>query len=162
MDKIIALKKYSIAYLSKYSSSKKNLERILKNKIRRMSPEKSERFVLYNKINDIINELESKKLINDDIFTETKINNYVILGKSKNFIVNNLLNKGLNRDLIETKINEYEDEFPNWEIEAAKKFAQKKRLGKYGSNLNFSEKDLAKMARAGFNYSISLKILENN
>jgi len=162
MDKIITLKKYSIDYLSKYSSSKKNLERILKNKIRRISSERSERFILYNKINEIINELESKKLINDNVFADIKINSYVMLGKSKNFIINSLLNKGLNKDLIEFKIREYEDKFPNWEIEAAKKFAKKKRLGKYSNNLDNNEKDLAKMARAGFNYSISLKILENN
>ena len=68
MNKTILLKKYSIDYLSKYSSSKKNLERILKNKIKKLSAEKSERYILYNKIDEIINDLESKRLIDDNIF----------------------------------------------------------------------------------------------
>ena len=40
MPEISDLVKYAINYLSKYSSSKKNLERILKNKIRRTNIEK--------------------------------------------------------------------------------------------------------------------------
>ena len=49
---------------------------------------------------------------------------------------------------------------PNWESESAKIFARKKRLGVKKSK-NF-EKDLAKMARAGFNYKIIKEILEIN
>ena len=47
MPEISDLVKYAINYLSKYSSSKKNLERILKNKIRRTNIEKKEKFTLY-------------------------------------------------------------------------------------------------------------------
>ena len=48
MDNKDKLLKYAIYYLSKYSSSKKNLEFILKKKIRRLSDEKKIRFQLYN------------------------------------------------------------------------------------------------------------------
>ena len=44
------LLKYAINYLSKYDSSKKNLERILKSKIQRITKDKHERFKLYSEI----------------------------------------------------------------------------------------------------------------
>ena len=46
------LSKYAIYYLSKYSSSKKNLEYILKKKIRRLTEDKKIRFELYEEIWD--------------------------------------------------------------------------------------------------------------
>ena len=57
MDNKDKLLKYAIYYLSKYSSSKKNLEFILKKKIRRLSDEKKIRFQLYNEIQIIIREI---------------------------------------------------------------------------------------------------------
>ena len=61
MDNKDKLLKYAIYYLSKYSSSKKNLEFILKKKIRRLSDEKKIRFQLYNEIQIIIEKLEKLK-----------------------------------------------------------------------------------------------------
>ena len=58
MPEISDLVKYAINYLSKYSSSKKNLERILKNKIRRTNIEKKEKFILYNSIPEVLKKLE--------------------------------------------------------------------------------------------------------
>ena len=62
--------------------------------------------------------------------------------------------------MIEKTFENFELKNPNWESESAKIFARKKRLGaKYSNNF---EKDLAKMARAGFNYNLSKKILNSN
>ena len=47
-------------------------------------------------------------------------------------------------------LEDFEKNNSNWEIESGEKFARKNRLGKYGEKKN-KEKDLAKMARAGFN-----------
>ena len=46
MNNLIMLKKYAVSYLSKYNTSKKNLDRILHNKIRRMNLEKKDKFIL--------------------------------------------------------------------------------------------------------------------
>ena len=68
------------------------------------------------------------------------------------------MQKSIERNLIEETFENLELKNPNWESESAKIFARKKRLGiKYSNNL---EKDLAKMARAGFNYKISKNIFE--
>ena len=159
MNNIIILKKYAFSYLSKYNTSKKNLDRILHSKVRRMNLEKKDKFILHSSIASIIADLEINKLIDDNNFAQSKINSLSSQGKSKIFVESYLIQKGIEKNLIKKTLENFELKNPNWETESAKIFARKKRLGiKYSSNF---EKDLAKMARAGFNYNLSKKILES-
>ena len=154
MNNIAILNKHAVNYLSKYNTSKKNLERILRNKIRRMKIEKKEKFFLYKSITSIITKLEFNKFINDNSYADSKIYFLSLQGKSKNYIKNYLMQKGIEKNIIVEELNKYELNNPNWEIESAKIFIRKKKLGL--KNIN----DLVKMARAGFDYRISKKILE--
>jgi len=153
----VSLMKYAIAYLSKFSSSKKNLSRILKNKIMRMKIEKKDKFFLYNSIPQIILKLENNKLINDNNYTLSKIRSFAHQGKSKLFIKNYLIQKGIEKLIISDSIKEFEYLNPNWEMDSAKIFIRKKKLIKSPEN---NQKNLSKMARAGFSYELSKKILE--
>ena len=158
MPEISDLVKYAINYLSKYSSSKTNLERILKNKIRRTKIEKKEKFTLYNSIPEIIKKLEKNNFINDYNYATSKINLFISNGKSKIFIKNYLFKKGIDEKLSSEIFAELNEEDSNWEIKSARTFARKKNFQK---NNNY-EKNLSKMARAGFSYEIAKKILEEN
>ena len=154
------LKKLALSYISKYDSTRKNLEMILKKKIFRMrEASKKEKFLFYSSIKKILDEFESKKIINDENFAEIKIKNLTSNGKSKYFIENLLLKKGVEKKLIKELIKKFDEINPDWEIESALLFAKKKKLGK-SDLLEKKKKDLAKMARAGFNYEISIKVLE--
>ena len=159
MPEISDLVKYAINYLSKYSSSKKNLERILKNKIRRTNIEKKEKFTLYNSIPEIIKKLEKNNFINDYNYATSKINLFISNGKSKIFIQNYLFKKEIDEKLSSDIFIELDEEDSNWEIKSARIFARKKNFQKNNSNY---EKNLSKMARAGFSYEIAKKILEEN
>ena len=158
MDNFAKLKQSAITYLSKYSTSKKNLEKILRNKIYKINIEKKEKIILYNSVNSILTELELKKLINDKNYSDLKIRNLSKQGKSKNFINIYLIQKGIEKNLIHEVFSNFETENPDWEIESAKTFIRKKKLGL--KNKNNKKNDLAKMARAGFDYSLIKKILE--
>ena len=153
-DKLL---KYAIYYLSKYSSSKKNLEFILKKKIRRLSDEKKIRFHLYNEIQIIIEKLEKLNLINDQVFVESKIQSLQYQAKSKNYIKQYLLQKGIDKQLIEEKISLFYENNKNLEKENALKFAKKRNLL---DNDQDYQKKLSKMARAGFSYDIAKEILK--
>ena len=158
MNNIIVLKKYAFSYLSKYNTSKKNLDRILHNKVRRMNLNKKDKYTLYSSIASILTDLEINKLIDDKNFAQSKIHSLSLQGKSKISIISYLVQKGIEKNLIEESFENLELKNPNWETESAKIFARKKRLGvKHSNNL---EKDLAKMARAGFNYKIIKEILK--
>ena len=157
MDNKDKLLKYAIYYLSKYSSSKKNLEFILKKKIRRLSEEKKIRFQLYNEIHFFIEKLEKLNLINDQVFVESKIQSLQHQVKSKNYIKQYLLQKGIDKQLIEDQIYLFYENNKNLEKENALKFAKKRNL--LGSDQDYQKK-LSKMARAGFSYDIAKEILK--
>ena len=157
MDYKDKLLKYAVYYLSKYSSSKKNLEYILKKKIRRLTEEKKIRYELYQEINHVINKLEQFKLLNDEVFVESKINSLLMQAKSKNYIKQYLIRKGVNNKLADDQISIFYKKNLNLEKENALKFAKKKNL--LNDNGNY-EKKLSKMARAGFSYEIAKEILE--
>ena len=157
MDNKEKLLKYAIYYLSKYSSSKKNLEYILKKKIRRISDEKKIRFHLYKEIKIIIDKLEQLKLINDKIYAESKINSLLNQVKSKNYIKQYLIRKGVSSEVVNEQISLFYEKNQNLEKENALKFAKKRNLI---NDKKDYEKKLAKMARAGFSYEISKEILK--
>jgi len=157
MDNKEKLLKYAIYYLSKYSSSKKNLQYILKKKIRRISDEKKIRFHLYKEIKIIIDKLEQLKLINDTIYAESKIHALLNQVKSKNYIKQYLIRKGVSSEVADEQISLFYEKNQNLEKENALKFAKKRNLI---NDKKDYEKKLAKMARAGFSYEISKEILK--
>ena len=151
------LLKYAIDYLSKFNTSKKNLERILKMKIYRTTKDKKERFNLYSQIDYVLNELEKNKLINDQNYTYNKIRLFASQAKSKRFIQNYLYQKGIEKEIIEEKLKDFEDNNFEWEKKSAFTFAKKKKLLETKENF---EKKLGKMARAGFAYELCREILK--
>ena len=150
------LQKYAIDYLSKYDSSKKNLTDVIKKKIFRLNISSQEKSKLINHIDNILSNLEKNNLINDERYCNSKIESLSLRGKSKSFIFNYLLKKGIDKFKIQNNLNIFEKNNSNWELTSAKIFARKKKI--IESN-NSYEKKLAKMARAGFSYEICKKIL---
>ena len=112
---------------------------------------------MYNSIEKIINDLEKNNLINDYNYTSSKFDLFFHQGKSRMFIKKNFQQKGIEKDVIDKAFETFEKNNSNWEVESAKIFAKKKRL----SNNKDKEKNLSKLARAGFNFEISKKILED-
>ena len=150
------LLKYAIDYLSKYDSSKRNLINVLKRKIFRLKITNFEKSKLINIIDSVIINLEKNKFIDDDRYSSIKILSLSKLGKSKNFISNYLIKKGIDKTQIQKNLNLMENNNNDWELDSAKIFVKKKRLLEKNE---VYEKKLAKMARAGFSYDICKKIL---
>ena len=150
------LLKYAVDYLSKYDSSKVNLVNVLKRKILRLKTTNYEKGKLINIIESIIIKLEKNKFIDDDRYSSTKILSLSNSGKSKNFIFNYLIKKGVNKTQIQNNLNLMQQDNDNWELNSAKIFAKKKKMLEKDQSY---EKKLAKMARAGFSYDICKKIL---
>ncbi len=151
------LLKYAIDYLSKYDSSKKNLFNVLKRKIFRLNISGLEKSKLINMLENIILKLEKNNLIDDKRYSFSKISSLSRIGKSKNFIFNYLIKKGLDRFEIKKNFRIFEANNIDWELNSAKLFAKKKKLIESEESY---EKRLAKMARAGFSYEICKKILD--
>ena len=147
---------YAVDYLSKYDSSKNNLISVLKRKILRLNVKNFEKKKLIDIIENIILKLEKNKFIDDDRYSSTKFLSLSNSGKSKNFILNYLIKKGVNKSQIQNNLNSMNQNNDNWELESAKIVVKKKKLLEKNESY---EKKLAKMARAGFSYDICKKIL---
>ncbi len=155
MDKKKLLK-YAVDYLSKYDSSKKNLLDVLKRKIFRLNLSNIEKSKLLNVLNEVAFNLEKNNFINDTRYCSSKILSLSKSGKSKKFIYNYLIKKGINKLEINNNLKIFLDNNYDWEFQSAKIFAKKKKLLETKDGY---EKKLAKMARAGFSYDICKKIL---
>ena len=123
--------------------------------------EKNEKTNLFKTINQIVKSLESKNIINEENFSFNKISSLCRQGKSETFIKNTLIKKKVDKKIINKTLIDFEMNNPNWKIESAKKFANKKKLGRFNDIQN-KKKDLAIMARAGFDYETAKKILGND
>ena len=148
--------KYAVDYLSKYDSSKNNLVNVLKRKIFRLNITNFEKRKLIDMIDSIIIKLEKNKFIDDDRYSSTKILSLSNSGRSKNFIFNYLIKKGVNKNQIQNNLNLMQQDNEDWEFASAKIFVKKKKLLEKNESY---EKKLAKMARAGFSYDICKKII---
>ena len=120
------LLKYAVDYLSKYDSSKNNLVSVLKRKILRLNVTNFEKKKLIDIIESIILKLEKNKFIDDDRYSSTKILSLSNSGRSKNFIFNYLIKKGVSKSQIQNNLNLMKQDNDNWELESAKIFAKKR------------------------------------
>ena len=78
-------------------------------------------------------------------------------GKSKIFIFNYLINKGIDKEIIEMQLDEFDHKNDDWEKNSALIFAKKNKL--FDKNKDIQKK-LGKMSRAGYSYEISKQILK--
>ena len=122
-----------------------------------MKIDKKEKFILYNTINQIMLNLEKNKFIDDNNYTISKIRLFAMQGKSKGFIKSYLIQKGIEKNILNNSLDQLEEEDPEWEKKSAKIFVRKKKLDNLNEN---KQKNLSKMARAGFSYDISKKVLD--
>ncbi len=150
------LLKYAIDYLSRYDSSKQNLINVLKRKVFRLKISGIEKAKLNNNLEKIVFKIQKYDLINDERYSLSKISNLSQAGKSKRYIYDYLIKKGVDKLNIQEKIKAFENQNKDWELESAKLYVRKKKL--LDSNMSY-EKKLSKMARAGFNYDICKKVL---
>ena len=65
--------------------------------------------------------------------------------------------QGIEKNILNDSLARFEEEDPEWEKKSAKIFVKKKRLDNSNENI---QKNLGKMARAGFSYDLSKKILD--
>ena len=158
------LEKAAYYYLKRYSSSSKNLKRILLNRVfRAQKYQEVDWDVTNNWIEEIIGKLKTLGIIDDREFAEQKAVIFNSQGNSKLMIRRKLGNKGVEKKLIDESIKNLEKKIVDPDLTAAIRFLERRKLGPYRHPKNRSEyrdKDLRSMARAGFAYSVAKQLLE--
>ena len=156
------LKNIALYYLKRFESSVTNLRNVLRRRVNDYAyhtPDFAKQEA-YDWIEEILQDFVRVGYLNDERYTELKVKNYVLSGKSPRYIQGKLREKGIDENIIDAVIAEQNfDPF-----EAALKLARKRRIGPYSKTAEIRmerrSKDLAILVRAGFDYDVAIKVLE--
>ena len=159
-----SLENSAFYYLRRCSSSSENLRRILCKRAKRSAQYHGTDVSAGQLwVNEIIKKFLANKLLDDIRYAETKCLSVHRKGGSKQTIRKKLQEKGIAPDIIEQTFTLLDQYSIDPELIAAAITARRRRLGPYrsrGHRNNFRERDLASLARAGFNYSIASWVID--
>jgi len=157
------IRNFAYSYLEKYSPSKQQLriflfKKLVKKKLKISS--KKEIFIL---IDSVIASLEEQNILNDKYYSDAKSKAFFKKGYSLNKIRFNLIKKGIDEKYIKASISKIKEKESDPDFFSAIKICQKRRIGPIREENNRSlyyKKDISILARSGFSYEISKKVLE--
>ena len=162
-DLTTSLKDLAYSYLEKYSPSKQQLKvYLLKKYLTKIKGSQSKKEVT-TIIDEIINNLENNKIINDELYSDSKARMFLKRGYSLNKINQSLRMKGIDNKYIKQSLDKIKDQEIEPDFVSALKLCKRRRIGPLRPENNrelFYKKDMGILARAGFNFELSKKILD--
>ena len=157
------MRNFALSYVEKYAPSKQQLKTYLLKKYLKNSNTSVKKQDVNNLIDVVLSDLEKSKFINDKFYSESKAKSMVQRGKSINKIRNYLISKGINSEFIKDTVEKITDENSDQDFFSAIKLCKKKRIGPARTEDNrplFYKKDISLLARNGFDFETSKKIMD--
>ena len=157
------LRNFAYTYLEKYSPSKQQLKTFLFKRYLKKNQKIFNKKELFNLIDVIISTLEKNNLVSDKHYSDVKSKAYLRKGYSLNKIRYSLLQKGIDQKYIKASISQIRENESDPDFFSAIKICKKRRIGPSRPEDNrslFYKKDISILARAGFSYETSKKVLE--
>ena len=157
------LKDLAYSYLEKYNPSKQQLKvYLLKKYLTKIKGNKSKKEVS-SIIDKIVLNLEKNKILNDEMFSDSKARMYLRRGYSLNKINQSLRNKGIESKYIKQSLDKIKDNEIEPDFVSAIKLCKRRRIGPLRPQANrelYYKKDMGILARGGFNYELSKRVLD--
>ena len=157
------IRNYAYSYLDKYSPSKQQLRTYLFKKLIKKKQKIFIKKEVFNLIDSVIEALVDQKFLNDKYYSDAKSKAFLRKGYSLNKIRYNLIKKGIDQKYIKESISKIKEKESNPDFFSAIKMCKRRRIGPIREDGNrplFYKKDISILARSGFSYEISKKILE--
>ena len=157
------MRNFSFAYVEKYAPSKQQLKTYLLKKYLKSSNPTVKKKDITDLIDLVTEDLVKTNFISDKFYSESKAKSLIQRGSSINKIRNYLISKGIQDKYIKETINKIKEENENQDFFSAIKICKKKRIGPARDQDNrplFYKKDISILARSGFNFETSKKVLE--
>ena len=157
------IRNFAYSYLEKYNPSKQQLRTYLFKKIIKKGQRISNKKEIFNLIDTVILALEDQKFVSDKYYSDAKSKTMLRRGYSLNKIRYNLIKKGIDEKYIKASISKIKENESNPDFFSAIKICKKRRIGPCREESNrtlFYKKDISILARSGFSYEISKKVLE--
>tara|TARA_B100000767_G_scaffold188536_1_gene175861 strand:- start:1069 stop:1629 length:561 start_codon:yes stop_codon:yes gene_type:complete len=156
------LRDLAYSYLERYSPSKQQLKvHLLKKYLTKIKGTKSKKEVS-NIIDEIILGLEKNKILNDELYSDSKARMFLRRGYSLNKINQSLRNKGIETKYIKQSIDKIKEDEMEPDFVSALKLCKRRRIGPLRPDANrelFYKKDMGILARGGFSYELSKRVL---
>ena len=159
------IRNFAYTYLEKYSPSKQQLKTYLFKKFLKKNQTIFNKNELFNLIDVVISTLTDQKLISDKYYSDAKAKAFLRKGYSLNKIRYNLIAKGIDEKYIKASISKIRENESDPDFFSAIKICKKRRIGpsrEEGNRALFYKKDISILARSGFSYEISKKVLETS
>lgn len=142
------LKNIALFYLERYDTTAEKLKTVLLRRIQKNIPQDEPiPAEVYQWIQQIVSDCQNFGYVNDSRYAGNLVRHLTEQGKSTRFIRQKLSMAGVDEQIIQAVLTSCND------YESAQIFARKRRLG------TDYQKDMAKLARAGFSYEIAKKVL---
>ena len=157
------MRNFAFAYIEKYAPSKQQLKTYLLKKYLKTKIPSVNKSNITDLINLVLEDLEKTKFINDKFYSNSKAKSLLQRGSSINKIRNYLLSKGVNNKYISKTLDEIKDNNEDQDFFSAIKICKKKRIGPARDENNrplFFKKDLGILARSGFDFETSKKVID--
>ena len=159
------MRNFAFAYVEKYAPSKQQLKTYLLKKYLKAYVPNVKKQDVTNLIDIVLSDLEKNKFINDKFYSENKAQSMIRRGNSINKIRNYLIGKGIKNEFIKDTVNKIQDENSDQDFFSAIKICKKKKIGPSRAEDNrnlFYKKDIAILARSGFDFETSKKVMDLN
>ena len=157
------LRDLAYSYLERYSPSKQQLKvHLLKKYLTKIKGTKSKKEVS-NIIDEIISGLEKNKILNDELYSDSKARMFLRRGYSLNKINQSLRNKGVENKYIKQSIDKIKEDEIEPDFVSALKLCKRRRIGPLRPGANrelFYKKDMGILARGGFSFELSKRVLD--
>ena len=157
------MRNFAFAYVEKYAPSKQQLKTYLLKKYFKVSVPNVKKQDVVNLIDIVLSDLERNKFIDDKFYSNSKAKSMIQRGSSINKIRNYLIGKGINDEFIKDTVNKIQDQNSDQDFFSAIKICKKKRIGPARTEDNrplFYKKDISLLARNGFNFETSKKVMD--
>ena len=157
------LKDLAYSYLEKYNPSKQQLKvYLLKKYLLKIKGTKSKKEVS-SIIDEIILNLEKNKLLNDEMYSDSKARMFLRRGYSLNKINQSLRSKGIDDKYVKQSIEKIKENQIEPDFVSALKLCKRRRIGPTRPESNrelFYKKDMGILARGGFSFELSKRVLD--
>jgi len=157
------LKDLAYSYLEKYNPSKQQLKvYLLKKYLLKIKGTKSKKEVS-SIIDEIILNLEKNKLLNDEMYSDSKARMFLRRGYSLNKINQSLRRKGIDDKYVKQSIEKIKENQIEPDFVSALKLCKRRRIGPTRPESNrelFYKKDMGILARGGFSFDLSKRVLD--
>jgi len=157
------MRNFSFAYIEKYAPSKQQLRTYLLKKYLKANVPNVKKQDITDLIDIVLVDLEKSKFISDKFYSESKSRSLIQRGNSINKIRYYLMGKGINENYIKESIEKIKENNSDQDFFSGIKMCKKKRIGPARAEDNrplFYKKDISLLARNGFNFETSKRIMD--